>query len=361
MDNWPTSLDNFTDVWVLDFEFRCLDGALPEPRCMVARSFRTGKTLRLWLLETRHPCPFQPTDLLVAYYASAEVGCFLALGWQLPPHLLDLFPEFKNYMKGRRPFQGHSLLGAASQFSIKSTTTTEAKDEFRALAQKDSFTDSERCQLLEYCEQDVETTLKLLHSMRSLIPSLPQSLIRGRYMAAAASVERLGIPIDTESLGLLKENWGSIKQDLIRAVDADFGVYEEGVFKSTLWLDYCYRNAIAWPLLESGKPDLKDETFRQMAKLHPRINPIKELRATLDQMKLNDLRVGPDGRNRYLLSAFGSITGRNQPSNTKAIFGTATWLRHLIKPADGMALAYIDYEQQEFGIAAALSLSLIHI
>src|SRR5262249_47331404 len=48
-------------------------------------------------------------------------------------------------------------------------------------------------------------------------------------------------------------------------------------------------------------------------------------------------------------------TGRNQPSTSRFVFGPATWLRGLIKPAEGMALAYVDYEQQEFGIAAALS------
>jgi DNA polymerase I-like protein with 3'-5' exonuclease and polymerase domains len=56
-----------------------------------------------------------------------------------------------------------------------------------------------------------------------------------------------------------------------------------------------------------------------------------------------------------MLSAFRSLTGRNQPSNQKAIFGPATWIRHLIKPSKGMAVAYLDFEQQEFGIAAALS------
>jgi DNA polymerase I-like protein with 3'-5' exonuclease and polymerase domains len=56
-----------------------------------------------------------------------------------------------------------------------------------------------------------------------------------------------------------------------------------------------------------------------------------------------------------LLSAFRSRTGRNQPSNSRFIFGTAVWLRSLIKPAPGFAVAYIDWSQQEFGIAAALS------
>jgi DNA polymerase I-like protein with 3'-5' exonuclease and polymerase domains len=79
------------------------------------------------------------------------------------------------------------------------------------------------------------------------------------------------------------------------------------------------------------------------------------LRTSLSQLRLNELAVGADGRNRCLLSAFASKTGRNQPSNSKFIFGPSAWLRSLIKPAEGMAIAYVDYEQQEFGIAAALS------
>jgi DNA polymerase I-like protein with 3'-5' exonuclease and polymerase domains len=72
-------------------------------------------------------------------------------------------------------------------------------------------------------------------------------------------------------------------------------------------------------------------------------------------MRLNDLTIGRDGRNRTLLSPFRARTSRNQPSNSKFIFGPSVWLRSLIKPPEGHGVAYIDYEQQEFGIAAALS------
>ena len=56
-----------------------------------------------------------------------------------------------------------------------------------------------------------------------------------------------------------------------------------------------------------------------------------------------------------MLSPFGSKTGRNTPSNTKFIFGPSVWLRGLVKPPPGYGLAYIDWVQQEVGIAAALS------
>ena len=69
----------------------------------------------------------------------------------------------------------------------------------------------------------------------------------------------------------------------------------------------------------------------------------------------NNLAVGGDGRNRTMLSPFGTVTARNAPSTTKFIFGPSVWLRGLIKPAEGYGLAYIDWSQQEFAIAAALS------
>jgi DNA polymerase I-like protein with 3'-5' exonuclease and polymerase domains len=82
---------------------------------------------------------------------------------------------------------------------------------------------------------------------------------------------------------------------------------------------------------------------------------MRELRSALSELRLNDLAAGQDGRNRTLLSAFRSRTGRNQPSNSKYIFGPSVWLRSLIKPPPGYGVAYIDWSQQEFGIAAALS------
>ncbi len=68
-----------------------------------------------------------------------------------------------------------------------------------------------------------------------------------------------------------------------------------------------------------------------------------------------DLAVGSDGRNRCLLSPFRARSSRNAPSNARFIFGPSCWLRSLIQPAPGRAVAYVDWSQQEFGIAAALS------
>jgi DNA polymerase I len=56
-----------------------------------------------------------------------------------------------------------------------------------------------------------------------------------------------------------------------------------------------------------------------------------------------------------MLSPFRAKTSRNQPSTTGFIFGLSKCSRQLIQPTPGNALAYIDWAQQEFGIAGALS------
>jgi DNA polymerase I len=93
-----------------------------------------------------------------------------------------------------------------------------------------------------------------------------------------------------------------------------------------------------------------------MAAVHQEIEPLRQLRYTLDQLKLNKLAVGGGGFNRCWLNPFGGRTSRNQPSNARFIFGPAVWLRDfLIQPKEGCGLAYIDYIGQEAAIAAALS------
>jgi hypothetical protein len=127
-------------------------------------------------------------------------------------------------------------------------------------------------------------------------------------------------------------------------------------FSTQRFEQYLTRTHIPWPRLDSGALALDDDTFKEMAKAYPdQIGPLREVRHLLSQMKLHALAVGHDGRNRCLLSAFGSRTGRNQPSNSAYIFGPSCWLRGLIKPGPGRAVAYLDWSQQELAIAAALS------
>jgi hypothetical protein len=325
---------------------------------MVAKELISGRTIRLWQDELRAAAspPFDsgPGTLFIAYYASAEIGCHLALGWEIPANIVDLYAEFRSLTNGFTIPCGAGILGALSYFGLGGIQALE-KDSMRELAMRGGpFTAEERTALLDYCETDVEALTRLLPKMWPRI-DLPRALLRGRYMAVAAHIERNGVPIDTGTLMRLRENWGDIQDALIAAIDKDYGVYEGRTFKLERFERYLALNKIPWPRLLSGRLDLTDDTFREMARAHPALAALQDLRASLSQLKLNDLAVGPDGRNRTLLSAFRSTTGRNQPSNAKFIFGPSVWLRALIKPKPGKALAYLDWSQQEFGVAAALS------
>src|SRR5271165_2018237 len=348
----------YREIWATDFEFHAPPGHNPEPICMVARELRSGRTLRLWQheLEALPRAPFDtgPDSLLVAFYASAEIGCFLALGWPVPENILDFYVEFRNLTNGLPLPCGAGLLGALAHFGLGGLEAAEKAD-MRSLAMRGGpYTADEQADLLAYCEGDVNALARLYPHMLPHI-DLPRALLRGRYMAAAAAIEQNGVPIDTATLERLRANWGHIQDALIAEVDKDYGVYDGRTFKRARFEDYLVRNGIAWPRLASGVLDMQDDTFRDMARAHLQISPLRELRAALSELRLNALAVGPDSRNRTLLSAFSSRTGRNQPSNAKFIFGPAVWLRSLIQPMPGSALAYIDWSQQEFGIAAALS------
>jgi DNA polymerase-1 len=349
---------SFSRCTLVDYEFTAPGGERPRPICVVARDSETGRTTRLFEDELRHhhaaPYPTDQHALVVAYYASAEMSCHLALGWPIPTFVLDLFTEFRTVTNGRTTGVGNSLLGALAYFGLDAIAAGE-KQEMRELAMRGGpWTAGERDALLEYCESDVLALDKLLRRMLPLLDG-DRSLLRGRFMIAAAAMEHTGTPVDVPMLTSLRSHWEAMKGALIAKIDRAFGVYEGTTFKRDHFARWLVAHGIPWPRLASGALALDDESFKQMALRYPVLRPLHELRVSLSQLRLHDLAVGQDGRNRTLLSAFRARSGRNAPSNTKSIFGPATWLRGLIRPASGMGLAYIDFEQQEFGIAAVLS------
>ena len=324
---------------------------------MVARELFSGQLIRTWIsgeLSTPCPIPLGKDILYVAYYATAELKCHLALGWPLPTNVLDLFVEFRCQTNGKLLPSGNGLLGALIYFGLSAIAYTE-KEAMRKLAIRGGpFSICERCELTDYCQGDVDALVELLPYLTKNL-NLGQTLLRGRYMKAVAQMENNGIPIDVGTLTHLQNNWEVIKDALIQRVDVDYGVFDGNTFKKDRFADYLRRQQIPWPLLPSGSLDLKDDTFRQMARTHSQLSPLRELRHALGQMRLNKFEVGNDSRARTNLSPFRSKTGRNQPSTASYIFGSSIWLRGLIKPKRGFGVAYIDWSQQETIIAAALS------
>lgn len=354
-------LRDFFEIWVADFEFRAAPGERPEPVCLVAHEVRSGRSVKLWGHElTSSPCPYKTSAdaLFVAYYASAEMGCHLALKWPMPANVLDLYAEFRVETNGQQLVSGKGLLGALTYYGEPGISALE-KDAMRELILRgEPYSADEQFAILAYCESDVVATTKLLQKMWPILEQpnrIDLARNRGRYTQAVAMMEWHGIPVDTELLNRLRANWDGLKDQLIARVDAQFGVYDGRTFKHDRFAQYLSRNDIPWPTLASGRLALDDDTFSEQCKSWPKLRPLKELRQAMGQLRLSDLAVGSDGRNRTLLSMYSSRTGRNQPSNSRFVFGLSAWLRGLIKPQPGYGLVYVDWSQQEFGIAAALS------
>lgn len=351
----------YSEIWVLDFEFISEPGAQPLPVCLVANELVSGRSIRLWQddLKTAPPFRTDPNVLFVAYYAPAELACFLALGWPLPARILDLYTEFRAETNGLPLPLGRGLLGALSRHGIPGITSDEKNTMRDLVLRGEPWTETERCNILDYSATDVDCLGPLLERMllgiRRTRQGFGQALLRGRYAAAVARMEHTGIPIDVPLLDMLRRHWGDIKLGLVADIDKDYGVYQGTTFKAGLFASWLDAEGIAWPRTSTGRLQLDQDTFHDMAKTFPKLVSLKELRHALSEMRLEEIAVGPDGRNRIMLSPFGARTGRNTPSNTKFIFGPAVWLRGLIKPAAGRAIAYVDWSSQEVAIAAALS------
>ena len=219
-------LRHYAAVWAVDFEFTARTGGQPRPLCVVARELRTARTERVWLDGANMlTAPYGPAanELFVAYYASAELGCHLALGWPMPARILDLCAEFKRLTSGLVVPCGRGLLGAgvpraAGCERCRERGAADAGHAGRAIHGSGAV-----------------SAARLLRERRgrpgpaaagNATPArLAATLLRGRYMAAAARMEWAGVPLDADALARLRDAWDKIKGRLIDALDPDGEIY----------------------------------------------------------------------------------------------------------------------------------------
>src|SRR5262245_20970842 len=176
-------------------------------------------------------------------------------------------------------------------------------------------------------------------------------------------MEHHGVPTDMEIFPQLadKDTWRALRDVMVPTIDAQYGVYvrdsaQNWTFNMERFTAYLAREGITgWPLLENGKLDTEQETFKEMSRAYPQLEELRQLRHARNKMRTVELAVGADGRNRTVLWPFKAKTSRTQPKASQWIFSPAVWLRSLIKPAPGMAVAYVDWSSMEFLIAASLS------
>lgn len=353
----------FKEIWAVDFEFHQggVEGNQQIPVCMVGKELRTGKYVRIWQDEFSDtpPYPIHNDSLIVAYFASAEIHCHLSLNWPIPENLIDCFAEFRVLTNGGSTIRGNGLIGALTYFGISSIDSEEKTSMRDLILSCGPWTPNEKKDILDYCQSDVDALERLFPALVNKLSDRPywleHALNRGNYSIASGYMEYNGIPLDVDLVNKLQTNWPKVVESLIAEIAEEYPVFEGKTFKQTLFAEYLIKKGIAWPRTQTGALALDQETFRQQVRQYPEIAPIREVRDNLSQMRLSNIQIGTDGRNRTLLSPFAAKTGRNLPSNAKFIFGPSAWLRSLIKPQEGYGLAYVDFSSQEIAIAAALS------
>src|SRR3954452_18862330 len=153
------ALSSCREVWLVDFEFQAPPGARPRPVCMVAREFWSGRLIRLWrddlVALRRAPFNVGPDALFVAYFASAELGCFLVLGWPLPCHILDLYAEHRCGTNGRSLCCGNGLVGALALRRLAHIDAGDKESMRQLIMDGRSWSDAEQAAILDYCQSDV--------------------------------------------------------------------------------------------------------------------------------------------------------------------------------------------------------------
>jgi DNA polymerase-1 len=366
----------FGEIWVVDTEFYPgaglsnggREGDALTPLCLVALEMRSNRLVRLWQDELGRFPPYRLDNdvLIIAYANSAEFGFHIACGWKQPACSIDAYIEFRHHVNDGRITSGdrekgfYGIGGALRYFGEDGIDTAHKKDMRDRILQRPPFSNQERADILDYCQSDVDALARLVPYIIPTIRSLPHAMFRAQFAWVTAQQERRGIPIDPV-LAHLKERWSDIQRELVLELDRQYGCYEFDADGKPHWVkrlfaEYVRRQRMtSWPTYPDGSLDERDQTFREMEGLYPQVKTLRELRYSLSALRLNSLAVGSDNRNRTPLWAYGSKTGRNQPSNAKYIFGPAKWIRFLIVPPPGRVLIHRDYMQQEARIAAIKS------
>jgi len=343
------------DIIVVDTEYSTPTGERPVPICAVAKNLGTGNETWVWLWGRKVEAPSFPADaIFVCYSAPAEMAIQEIMGWPLPQNVIDLYAEYRVKTNGHphKPSK-NGLIDACNFYGIPTPTSEHKKLMQDRCSEGGPFSDEEKEAILQYCSEDVDMTSRLFVAMRDDI-DWPRALVRGMYGKAVAAIEGRGIPIDLNEYSRIRDNWDGLKDAVLLDINRQFPVFEDGIFKDILFEKVVQDNGYDWPRTPTGRLSRTKETFKNMVEIYPEVRDLADGVAMLGQMRLSGIEIGADGRNRASLRPYTSITGRCQPK-TNLIWGHSVWYRNLISPREGMALSYLDYKSEEFGVAAYLS------
>lgn len=325
-----SELNHFASIWCIVVAVETQPGERLEPIAIAAMDIATTAVVQVEMpslrIFARPPYPIGPSTLIVTINAQLLAGCHLALGWRMPERVVDLMVECHN----ARPFV-HGVVGglAGALAAVGQPATLGLVTGTSPIAMR----------------RRLDAASRLFAAHRATL-DLGRGLLRGRYLCAVAHIETAGVPIDGGLFEFLSGNWVRV----VKQVGAT--VAERSSASQGFSLDV--KRGIERACRAEGNSCHSNVSSCDIARLRLPLSH-KELLAALKDFDPQALAVGRDKRNRVPLRPFASTTGRNQPSVKASVLGGASWVRHLIRPEPGTGLVMLDWQQQEFGIAAALS------
>jgi hypothetical protein len=374
----PVAGDDEAGVWHVDFEFEVqADGSSGRPFLMAAHHHTTGRTIVLWGDELRgRPGPPFPVDgrtIVVCHFCPAEAGCFASLGWSRPQFFdtcveFRLSPAYADWREQEAIRRRHrhlfrdepkrpyilKLNEMARTLGVAPLYEDAEKEALQSLAASGGpFSRDQERQLIAYCIADTLMTRRCLPHLIANERDWAAAALRAEFLLLNQEMKARGVPVDAE-LEDLVDHRAFLRERVIREWDR-FGLFRAGSFSNRAFVDFLAERGLPWPCHASGPPDLRQETFREQARIHPVFAEIGRLRDTVSMLRRIGPRVDPDGRTRTDLRPFVSKTGRSQPSSSTCLFLMPKFMRPFIESPPGLAIIQADYGQQEVLIAAVHS------
>jgi hypothetical protein len=308
-------------------------------RHLNARELRSGKELDIAEPRSARPIAFEDRTLLVTFDAASLLEALASLGWPEPPHVIDLFAEYRaatNGLEDRsgKPTEGPDLRKTAECFGLPTD----------GLTAPESFDSASHPEAGNHCRNAVAAMPSLL----ARVLHTPYALLRGGYAVSAAAMQHRGIPMERALLERARELHGRL-QDI---ADQDYrGLFSGDRIRERRLRAWAARRGYPWPYQHGAR--LSIDRYFHWYRTIDELARLDRLRNTLRTLGgLAEASVTAEGRSHCDIRPFAASTGRNQPSRSQYAWEIP---RPLISPCSEASLAIIDYAQQEIGIAAYLS------
>jgi hypothetical protein len=357
-----------------EFEARKGRGEIPGfPLVICAvEVFSDGRVIEHRLaapFPTRPPWDRGDPFLTVVFSGGAEAGSFMHVNWPIPKPTIDLYAEYMvnhnsemvraagNSGEGGKP-PGPSLINACKRYRVVGMDKVYKEETRTRIFTQEVHTPEDITDYQDYCIEDCRMTMRLFCAMRPRIDLL-RAPLRAAFMMDLERMRWRGYPVDMLFYRRAIPHTAAIASEMRAALNRKLGaeVFYCDVFKKATLFRVMQWHTIPIPFdPKTGKPSCALKLIKPMVEAYPLLKVYYKDKRMIDAMRsLGKLEIGADGRNRFFWNPFGTKTGRNNPSTNRSLFGLPHTMRSFLKPGPGMALAQVDYGNQEAGIAAFLS------